>query len=80
MRLAARVVAIATVSIAGAVPGAAQETPRAVASAFFKAIAEERWRDAARAMDLMAFDRYRRERIAALRLPQQPMGQITVHE
>jgi hypothetical protein len=43
-------------------------------------MAEERWRDAARAMDLMAFDRYRRERLAAARLPQPPAPRLTVDE
>jgi hypothetical protein len=80
MRHLARVVAIVTVSVAAALPAAAQAAPTEVATAFFKAVADERWRDAARAMDLMAFDRYRRERIAVLRLPQPPMRQMTVDE
>jgi hypothetical protein len=80
MRLVPRVVAIATVSIAAALPGAAQETPTGVATAFFEAMAEERWRDAARSMDLLAFDRYRREQISAVRLPQPPRRRMTVDD
>jgi hypothetical protein len=58
------------VAIVGGAAGplAAQESPRDVAEAFFKAVAEERWRDAARRLDLAAFDRYRRERVATARL------------
>lgn len=81
MRFAVTVVAVATVTMVATAPaGAAQETPREVAEAFFKAVAEGRWRDAARAMDLLAFDRYRRERIAAARLPRPPIPPMTVDE
>lgn len=57
----------------------AQEAPRDVAASFFAAVAEARWRDAARLLDLRAFDRYRRELIASMRLPV-PERTITVEE
>jgi hypothetical protein len=63
----------------GAAPAAAQESPTDVAASFFKAVAEERWRDAARLLELRAFDRYRREQVASMRLPM-PESTITVEE
>lgn len=50
-------------------PAQSQQLPHDVATAFFNAVTEARWRDAARHLDLAAFDRFRRERIAAARLP-----------
>jgi hypothetical protein len=75
-----RLVVAVALAAAGAAPVHAQESPAQVAAAFFKAVAEERWRDAARQLDLAAFDRFRRERIAAARLPQPPHRQTTVED
>jgi hypothetical protein len=80
MRSAVAVVALAVLSTAGANRTVAQASPAEVAATFFKAVAEERWRDAARELDLTAVDRYRRERIAAARLPQLRPRPMTVDE
>ncbi|MFN2567647.1 MAG: hypothetical protein ABR499_21845 [Gemmatimonadaceae bacterium] len=69
-----------TALAATSAPLAAQESPRDVAASFFRAVAEERWRGAAGHLDLAAFDRYRRERIAAERLPQPPRRTITADD
>jgi hypothetical protein len=55
------------------VPLAAQDpaaAPRAVADSFFRFIADERYLDAARLMDVEAFDAYRRDAVSAARRPQ----------
>jgi hypothetical protein len=71
---------LAAVAI-GAAPAGAQDTPSEIAAAFFKAVAGERWLDAARHLDVAALDRYRREQIAAARLrPHRPPRVITVEE
>jgi hypothetical protein len=67
MRGGATVVGVAILSAVAASRGIAQETPTQVATAFFKAMADERWLDAARRLDLAAFDRYRQEQVTALR-------------
>lgn len=54
----------------GSGPAAAQPdslAPAAVAESFFRAAAAGRWRDAARHVDLVAFDAMRRERVGAIR-------------
>jgi hypothetical protein len=71
---------LAALSFVGPRPAGSQHSPAEVAAAFFKAVAEERWRDAARELDLAALDRYRRERIAAARLPQPRSRPMTVDE
>ena len=80
MRLTTGAIAIAVACASGARPAVAQASPTEVVGAFFKAIAEERWRDAARELDLAAFDRYRRERVAAARLPWLRPNLMTVDE
>ena len=80
MRSAVAVVALLVLSAAGASRAVGQASPTEVAATFFKAVSEERWRDAARELDLAAFDRYRRERIAAARLPQPRPRPMTVDE
>ncbi len=63
----------------GSAAGAGAVVANGGRSIVFKAIAEERWRDAARELDLAAFDRYRRERVAAARLPS-TRPRVTVDE
>jgi hypothetical protein len=69
---------LATIARAAA-PVEAQDSPRDVAAAFFQAVAEERWRDAAGVLDLRAFERYRRQQVQWMRVPA-PEPTITVEE
>jgi hypothetical protein len=67
-----RLVVVAALAAAGAAPAHAQESPAQVAAAFFKAVAEERWRDAARQLDLAAFERYHRSAVGVARQMRPP--------
>ncbi len=63
-----------------AVPATAQPSdPRAVAEAFFNAVAEERWIEAARHIDLESFDAFRKAQIASARAAR-PEHQFTVDD
>jgi hypothetical protein len=76
-RLAA---AVAAALLSARAPcGATQEAPAGVVKAFFKAVAEERWRDAARYLDVSTFDRYRRAQVAYLRQAR-PGPQLAVED
>jgi hypothetical protein len=80
MRPTVAAAVLAALSAAGAIQLGAQASPTEVAAAFFKAVTEERWRDAARELDLAAFDRFRRERIAAERLSPRRQWVVTADD
>jgi hypothetical protein len=71
--------ALLAVAASGAAPLAAQDSPREVATAFFTAVAEERWRDAAGLLDLRTFERFRRDQVQWMRAPT-PEPTITVEQ